>query len=157
MSKKKIAAITITAIQLLALAVFIIINQPLAAIATIALLFVSISYMRAKGFFENKIPGRFYTLANYIIGFTIAVGVLLVDYFLANHEKLNSSVFNSFYVAEITTGAIFTIAMFIADHSKHTPGSSRQKSSDIVFVTFSTVFLIVAIVVSLIANINFAA
>lgn len=156
MPRKKIVAIIISIIQLLTLASFIIANQPLSAIATIALLFISISYMRAKGLFENKIPGHFYTLANYTIGFTIAIGVLLVDFFLINHQILSGPIFNIIYIIEIIAGALFTAVMFIADHKKHTPGNPQQNNNSIIFITLSTAFLLATIVISLITTINFA-
>ena len=120
-------------------------------------MFVCISYLRAKNYFYYKVPGKFYSIANYTIGFTIAGAILLVDIFLMNHTAMKSSIYYSIYAAEIATGAIFAVAMFINDHAKHIPGEPKQKSGDIIFATFSSCFLIALIIFTLVVESGFAA
>ncbi|MBP5656822.1 hypothetical protein J6X15_04555 [Candidatus Saccharibacteria bacterium] len=157
MPRKKIFAIVSVAISLLFLTIFVLSNHPLSAIAVIAFMFVCISYLRAKNYFYTKIPGKFYSIANYTIGFTIAGAILLVDIFLMNHTEMQSSIYYSIYAAEIATGAIFAVAMFISDHSKRSPGEPEQKSGDIIFATFSSCFLIALIIFTFVVETGFAA
>ena len=157
MPRKKIFAFSLVAISLLVLAIFVLNSHPLSAIAVISFMFVCISYLRAKNFFYNRMPGKLYSVANYIIGYTIAGAIFLVDIFLMNHAKLENSIYYSIYAAEIATGAIFAVAMFISDHNKRIPGNPKQKSGDIIFATLSTCFLVALIIFTFVVESGFAA
>lgn len=156
MQKKTIALIISYSIPVITLFLALANNWYLTSICIVTILVMVTAYLRARGIFNNRIPGKFNTLASFVIGITMSITVFLVDIFLANHDRINHQIFDSIYIATIITGFIFTIAMFVADHTSHVPGDPQQKRGDIIFATFASVFLVAILVFSLIVDINFA-
>jgi len=156
MQKKTIALGLSYGIPILMLLIALANNWNLTAICVVTILIMVTTYLRAREVFDNRAPGKFNTFASFVIGITIAIAILLVDFFLVNYRSINKVLFNSIYTATIATGLIFAVAMFITDHKTHTPGNPEQKSSDIIFAVVASVFMVAILIFSLIVDINYA-
>ncbi len=156
MSKEKIILIACYTIPLIALVVSILNSWSLSALSALTILIIETTYFRAKEYFNNKAPGRYISYANYAIGYTLAVATTLVAFFLVRHAKLDTSLFNSLYVATIITGLIVAITLFIMHLKTHAPGSPKETRIDAIFISFSVVFLLAITIFTYVADINFA-
>ena len=154
---KKHSAIIITSygIPVIFLIVALISGWGLTSLSLITILLITTAYLRARGILGNGAPGKFNTLANYTIGATISIAVIIVDIYLMNYQSINRQLFVSLYAAIITTGLIFTVAFFITDRHKHIPGKYYQKASNITILILSIIFLISILITSLIVDFNY--
>ena len=156
MQKKTIALGLSYGIPILMLLIALDNNWNLTAICVVTILIMVTTYLRAREVFDNRAPGKFNTFASFVIGITIALAILLVDFFLVNYKTINKILFDSIYTATIVTGLIFAVAMFITDHKTHAPGDPEQKSSDIIFAIIASLALVGILTFSLIVDVNYA-
>ena len=155
MQKKTIILSLSYGIPVLMLLIALANNWNLSAISVVTILIMVTTYLRAHEVFDNRAPGKYNTFASFIIGFTVAVAILLVDFFLVNYKTINKKLFDSVYTATIATGLIFAVSMFITDHKTHTPGNPEQRRSDIIFAAIVSAFLVAVLAFSLIVDINY--
>ena len=120
----------------------------------ITILLIYTTYLRAHNFLGNTTPGKYNTLANSTIGATISTALIMVDIYLIRYQTINLQLFISLYAATIITGLIFTIALFIADHTRHISGKSYQNVNTITIVV-SFILLVAILITSLIVDINY--
>jgi hypothetical protein len=154
MEKRSVAIILSYSAPIVFLIIALFLGWGLTSLSLITILLIYTTYLRAHNFLGNTIPGKYNTLANYAIGTTISTAVIMVDIYLIHYQTINRQLFISLYAATIITGLIFTITLFITDHTRHTSGKSYQRVNIITMVT-SIIPLVAILITSLIVDINY--
>lgn len=154
MEKRSVAIILSYSAPIVFLIIALFLGWGLTSLSLITILLIYTTYLRAHNFLGNTTPGKYNTLANYTIGTTISTAVIMVDIYLIRYQTINRQLFISLYAATIITGLIFTIALFIADHTRHTSGKSCQRVNITTMVT-SIILLVAILITSLIVDINY--
>ena len=154
MEKRSVAIILSYSAPIVFLIIALFLGWGLTSLSLITILLIYTTYLRAHNFLGNTTPGKYNTLANYTIGTTISTAVIMVDIYLIRYQTINRQLFISLYAATIITGLIFTIALFITDHTQHISGKSYQKVNTLTMVT-SIILLGSILIASLIVDINF--
>ena len=154
MEKRSVAIILSYSAPIVFLIIALFLGWGLTSLSLITILLIYTTYLRAHNFLGNATPGKYNTLANYTIGTTISTAVTMVDIYLIHYQTINRQLFISLYAATIITGLIFTIALFITDHTRHISGKSYQKVNTITMAT-SIILLVTILITSLIVDINY--
>ena len=154
MEKRSVAIILSYSAPIVFLIIALFQGWGLTSLSLITILLIYTTYLRAHNFLGNTTPGKYNTLANYTIGATISTAVIMVDIYLIRYQTINRQLFISLYAATIITGLIFTIALFITDHTRHISEKSYQKVNTLTMVT-SIILLGSILIASLIVDINF--
>ncbi|MBQ9683902.1 hypothetical protein IJV57_00290 [Candidatus Saccharibacteria bacterium] len=154
MEKRSVAIILSYSAPIVFLIIALFLGWGLTSLSLITILLIYTTYLRAHNFLGNTTPGKYNTLANYTIGATISTAVIMVDIYLIRYQTINRQLFISLYAATIITGLIFTIALFITDHTRHTSGKSYQRINIVTMAT-SIILLVAILITSLIVDINY--
>ncbi len=154
MEKRSVVIVLSYSAPIVFLIIALFLGWGLTSLSLITILLIYTTYLRAHNFLGNTTPGKYNTLANYTIGTTISTAVIMVDIYLIRYQTINRQLFISLYAATIITGLIFTIALFITDHTRQTSGKSYQRVNIITIVT-SIILLVAILITSLIVDINY--